>query len=210
MDEVRLRPKNVYRQAMYRGDGIEQVDRRQSITDSLWDTFSKSDELGWRTSLQTAMYSGVVNAVIGVFVILLIFAFFVLQFFWKPLLWAALGGLVLFPLKKKGTDILKGWLKEKEEDEMPFILGICLIPIHAFSRFCDYLESAMFKWKKTSTLVFLYAVCVWMYYNSPWVPPLDGQRQWNDTYNSLAGRWDSCYQLSALIMKYSISKEVCV
>ena len=49
--------------------------------------------------------------------------------FLKPMMWAILVGTVIFPFKKKVTDVIRGWLRSLRDSGTPLVLGMVFLPL---------------------------------------------------------------------------------
>lgn len=182
------------------GEGVDgqQKRRRPSLAQKLWGVVS--DDKTKQQALQAATYTGVVNVLICLFVAVLVATYLVLQSFLKPLLWASLCGVVLFPFKCKGTAVFAGWLSRLERERVPLLVGMFLLPFHLFSLLSSRCEQIIFKWKRLTVVIVVYAVSVWMFYNSPVGRLLQNMYSLNTVYARLSGGWSTCVESSQSIV----------
>ena len=179
--------------------------RRKSVTQQLLGAIS--DDKTKDSALQTAFYGGVVNVLIIVFICLLLGAYLILQSFLKPLLWALLIGLALFPFKHKATMVFDSWLEQVDKANEPLVLGLVMLPVDIFNVLSTQVEKVLVKWKRVTVVVVMYAVSVWMFHNTPvgYIPSF--VPGWGQS-NILDG-WQWCVELSTAVIttinKFSVS-----
>ena len=65
--------------------------------------------------------------------------YYVLEPFIRPLVWAALYGTFLHPIKRKATNAVQNWLLKLEEDGKPFSLGCFSLPFEMINKISDIL-----------------------------------------------------------------------
>jgi hypothetical protein len=65
--------------------------------------------------------------------------------FLMPILWALLVGTVLFPLKRKISANLKGWLNQLDEMDRPLLIGLTLLPIQTTMNISNYIYETMLR-----------------------------------------------------------------
>lgn len=171
--------------------------RRTSLAQTFWGVVSDNETR--KQALQAAMYTGLVNVLICVLAALLIAVYLVLQSFLKPLLWASLCGVVLFPFKCKSTAIFAGWLSHLERDNTPLLVGVLLLPFRLFSLLSNRCEQIMFRWKRLTVAVVVYAASVWMFYHSPFGMWFQDMNSLDSVYVCLSSGWSTCVQWSQSI-----------
>lgn len=93
----------------------------------------------------------------------LIIAYYVLEPFLRPLVWAALCGTFLYPFKKTLTIYVKGILQDLEETETPIAIGVALIPFKTLDRTTEYLHYTITaNWKSMLGSCFIIAICYYL------------------------------------------------
>ena len=184
------------------GEGVEgqPKKRKPSLAQKIWGVVS--DDKTKQQALQAATYTGVVNVLICLFVGVLIATYLVLQSFLKPLLWASLCGVVLFPFKCKSTAVFAGWLSRLERERMPLLVGMCLLPFHLFALLSNRCEQIIFKWKRLTVVIVVYAASVWMFYNSPVGRSLQSMYSVSRVYVRLSEGWSTCVESSQSIVVF--------
>ena len=185
--------------APHQSSAPEDVDGRQRRRRTSWaKTFwgVVSDNETRKQALQAAMYTGVVNVLICVFAALLIAIFLVLQSFLRPLLWASLCGVVLFPFKSKSTTVFAGWLYDLQRHNTPLLVGVLLLPFHLFGLLSSRCEKIVFRWKRLTLAIVVYAASVWLFYHSPIGVVLQVMNPLDSVYDCLYSRWSTCVEWS--------------
>ncbi|KAI6176553.1 hypothetical protein M3Y97_00810500 [Aphelenchoides bicaudatus] len=80
-------------------------------------------------SQKTAFYITIFLAVLGVCTGGLYMIYQMMHMFLTPLIFGALFGTVLFPLKKAAAKSLNDWLNELDKENKPFLIGVALLPV---------------------------------------------------------------------------------
>lgn len=86
-----------------------------------------------------ALYNVILFVFLGLGIAAITAVYFLLHVFLKPLLWAALCGTVLFPLKRKIASATKSWLRSVKTSEKPLIFGFACLPIKLLNCVADRL-----------------------------------------------------------------------
>lgn len=80
-------------------------------------------------------------------------AYYVLEAFLRPLMWAALCGTFLFPFKKASTKVVRDWLQDLETNNKPFFIATALLPFHLLRKGFHLVEYvAQNNWKLLLTV----------------------------------------------------------
>lgn len=185
--------------AVHQPSAPEEVDgqqrrRRISWKNTLWSVVSHNETR--KQALQAATYIGLVNVLICVLAALLIAVYLVLQSFLKPLLWASLCGVVLFPFKSKGTTVFAGWLYDLQCHNTPLLVGVLLLPFHLFGLLSSRCEKIVFRWKRLTLAIVVYAASVWLFYHSPVGALLQSMNPLDGVYDCLYSGWSTCVEWS--------------
>lgn len=185
------------------GAATDDVDGRQrkrriSLSQTFWSVVSDNETR--KQALQAAMYTGLVNVLICVLAALLIGVYLVLQSFLKPLLWASLCGVVLFPFKCKSTAIFAGWLCRLQEHNTPLLVGVLLLPFRLFGLLSNRCEQIVFRWKRLTLAIVVYAASVWLFQHSPIGVLLQGMNPLTSVYNCLSSGWGTCVEWSQRVI----------
>ncbi|VDL70504.1 unnamed protein product [Nippostrongylus brasiliensis] len=94
---------------------------------------------------QTALQFAFFNALLFVLTALClccIFALYKMMYmFLSPMLWAVLVGTVLFPFKKKVTDVVQGWLSNLQKNNTPLVVGVLSMPFCGIKDFSEKVYS---------------------------------------------------------------------
>uniref|UniRef100_A0A914CRK4 Transmembrane protein 245 n=1 Tax=Acrobeloides nanus TaxID=290746 RepID=A0A914CRK4_9BILA len=93
-----------------------------------------------KTALQFAFYNTLLFVLVGVCLAGLYAVYNMMHMFLTPILWAVLIGTVLFPIKRRLSSALKGWLNNLDETNTPLVIGLTLWP---YERFCDFSDNLM-------------------------------------------------------------------
>uniref|UniRef100_A0A183V031 Transmembrane protein n=1 Tax=Toxocara canis TaxID=6265 RepID=A0A183V031_TOXCA len=97
---------------------------------------STSDQ---KTALQFAFYNAVIFVLTGICLLGVYAVYRMLYMFLTPLMWAILVGTILFPLKRRITSGMNGWLTKLDDEDTPLIIGILLLPYNALTCVADLL-----------------------------------------------------------------------
>ncbi|KAK0421329.1 hypothetical protein QR680_015180 [Steinernema hermaphroditum] len=81
-----------------------------------------------KTALQFAFYNTLLFVLVGLCSAGIYAVYKMMYMFLTPIMWATLVGTVLFPLKRKITSVLKGWLQHLDETDTPLSIGVLLLP----------------------------------------------------------------------------------
>lgn len=118
--------------------------QRSMFIDSVAQFLPPGDE----KPLKHALYTTASIALFGVVCCVAISAYFVLQIFIKPLLWAGLCGSFLFPFKYTLHTILQRWLTKTLDNGNLMLVDILILPFKLFLKFSDWIGSTLMeKWK---------------------------------------------------------------
>ena len=110
--------------------------------------------VGHEKQLKQAIYTTGAMVLFVLIVLVVAYAYFVLQIFIKPLLWAVLCGSFLFPFKYALQAAITTWLKQTWDSEIPLIVSASILPFVIFSKFSDWLGSQVEKkWKIISLFI---------------------------------------------------------
>ncbi|CAL2037054.1 unnamed protein product [Caenorhabditis brenneri] len=90
-----------------------------------------------RTALQFAFYNTLLFVLLGVALCGLFALYNMMYMFLSPMLWAVLVGTVLFPFKKKVTDIVQGWLRDLQKANQTLAKAVVTLPFTGFSRISE-------------------------------------------------------------------------
>ena len=131
--------------------------RQQSVYDSVSQLVPARHQKSLKQALSTAAALIICILVLGV----ALCAFFVLQVFIKPLLWAVLCGTFLFPFKHALQNMIEKWLTQTWNKGIPLVISTVILPLTIFDDFSDWLGSLIENnWKIVSafftTLLSLY------------------------------------------------------
>ena len=119
------------------------------------------DEDSYKT-VKNAVYSSAVNFSFMLVGAIAFALYFVFSAFTRPLLWAAMCGACLFPLKCTATAFVLDWLASLERKGRPLFVGVLLLPLQVVKSCADLVEYiAWSQWKSLACLcgVILMSVC---------------------------------------------------
>ncbi|OQV19095.1 Transmembrane protein 245 [Hypsibius exemplaris] len=117
---------------------------------ALVSSFSGGHELAFRQALFTA----VAHFFLIVVVLICFQLYVILQTFLKPLVWAALTGTILFPLKSYLAHGARGWIEEVKERKTSLFVGIVATPFQLIDSGFNYFGTEVldFVWNHYSKL----------------------------------------------------------
>ena len=84
-------------------------------------------------NLQGAFYNAAAFVFVSLGIGAAVAAYFVLEAFIKPLLWAALCGAFLYPFKKTLSSSVRSWLRSLSDSNTPLVIGVALLPFHVLN-----------------------------------------------------------------------------
>ncbi|UMM24125.1 hypothetical protein L5515_004509 [Caenorhabditis briggsae] len=90
-----------------------------------------------RTALQFAFYNVLLFVLLGVALCGLFALYNMMYMFLSPMLWAVLVGTVLFPFKKKVTDIVQNWLRHLQDTNQTLAKAVITLPFTGFKKVSD-------------------------------------------------------------------------
>lgn len=121
---------------------------------SVYDKVANLLPLGHEEQLKQAIYTSGTMVLFVVIMLVAAYAYFVLQLFIKPLLWAVLCGSFLFPFKYALQSTITAWLTQTWNSEIPLVVNVSILPLVIFSNLSDWLGSNIEKkWKIISMFV---------------------------------------------------------
>ncbi|CAD6185635.1 unnamed protein product [Caenorhabditis auriculariae] len=101
---------------------------------ALMDRYFTSENQDQRVAMQFAFYNVLLFVLLGVSLCGLFALYNMLYMFLTPMLWAVLVGTVLFPFKKRVTEIMQNWLKGLQSKNTTLVRGIINLPVNWFCR----------------------------------------------------------------------------
>ena len=121
---------------------------------SVYDSVSQLLPEGHHKPLKQALYTAAALLICILVLGVAICAFFVLQLFIKPLLWAMLCGSFLFPFKYGLQNMIEKWLTQTWKKGVPLIVSAVILPLAIFDDFSEWLGSLIeSNWKIVSTFL---------------------------------------------------------
>ena len=113
-------------------------------------------------ALKAAFYN--TTAILFVFFagVVVISAYYVLEMFLRPLIWATLCGAFIFPFKKAFTKVVRDWLASLENDHVPLVIGFSVLPFKAVNKSADVL--GLIVKSNTKLLIFAFVAFIMAYF----------------------------------------------
>jgi len=90
-------------------------------------------------ALKSAFYNTAALVFVLISGVILVGAYFVLEAFLRPLIWASLCGAFIFPFKKGISKLVHNWLNTLNTDNIPLAVGLSLLPLQAVNETVDIL-----------------------------------------------------------------------
>lgn len=90
-------------------------------------------------ALRQAFYNALTFVFLALVVGAVVSVYYVLEIFLRPLVWATLIGIVLYPFKYTLSSMIKGWLGGLEESGTPLAVGAVAIPLSLLNFFSEKL-----------------------------------------------------------------------
>lgn len=90
-------------------------------------------------ALKTAFYNAAALLFVVICAAITLSAYYILEVFIRPLVWAALVGAFLHPFKYMMTKYVRYWLDTLENDGIPLVVGLTLLPFQAINESSDFL-----------------------------------------------------------------------
>ena len=110
--------------------------------------------------LRLAFYNAAALAFLVISSIVALSAYYVLEAFLRPLIWAALCGTFLFPFKKTLTRTVRLWLTNLEDAGTPLLVGSAILPFRLLNNAIEQLERiAKSNWKLLLSVIVLVPLC---------------------------------------------------
>lgn len=113
-------------------------------------------------ALKGAFYNAAALVFVVISGVILVSAYFVLETFLRPLIWASLCGAFIFPFKKRATRLVLKWLNALKKDQMPLIVGISLLPILTVNEGFNVLKRVIRSNIKLLVVVFVVFINVYL------------------------------------------------
>lgn len=89
--------------------------------------------------LRNAFYNVAVFIMAICFVFGIVAAYFLFYDFVKPMTWAVITGIVLFPLKRQLAKVVKGWLDSLSDAGTPLTMAVLTLPWNLTIEFGDFI-----------------------------------------------------------------------
>ncbi|CAI4231117.1 unnamed protein product [Auanema sp. JU1783] len=89
------------------------------------------------SAIRIAFYNTLFIFLMGLSLCGLVAMYNMLYMFLSPMMWAVLVGTVLFPFKKKVTDVIKGWLCHLQDTDTSLIIGVIRLPFNIFNNISE-------------------------------------------------------------------------
>ena len=99
---------------------------------------------GNELNLQGAFYNVAAFVFVSVGLGAAVAAYFVLEAFIKPLLWASLCGAFLYPFKNTLSMSVRSWLRSLSDSSTPLAVGFVLLPFHVLNEASAIIGSLIF------------------------------------------------------------------
>lgn len=118
--------------------------------------------------LKQAVY----NTGANVFVVLagfgIVALYWVLESFFRPLMWAMLCGAFLHPFKYRLTRKVKNWLEYLESAGTPFAIGVLIVPINILDSSSEqFIKSVRQRWRVIGIVVLVFSALYITYLQAP-------------------------------------------
>ncbi|PIO66198.1 hypothetical protein TELCIR_12097 [Teladorsagia circumcincta] len=94
-----------------------------------------------QTALRFAFFNALLFVLTGICFCCLFALYKMMYMFLSPMLWAVLVGTVLFPFKKKVTNVVQGYLTHLQETNTPLVVGVMATPVCALKSFSEKVYS---------------------------------------------------------------------
>ncbi|XP_071825219.1 transmembrane protein 245-like [Apostichopus japonicus] len=92
-------------------------------------------------ALRQAFYNALSFVLLGLVLVAVVSVYYVLEIFLRPLVWATLIGIVLYPFKYTLSSTIKGWLGGLEDSATPLAVGAVTMPLSLLNFFSEKLGS---------------------------------------------------------------------
>ena len=113
-------------------------------------------------ALKAAFYNTAALVFVVISGVILLSAYFVLEAFLRPLIWASLCGAFIFPFKKRATIFVNEWLNALKKDQIPLLVGVSLLPFQTVNKTVNVLGWVMRTNVKLLVVVFFMFINVYL------------------------------------------------
>lgn len=118
--------------------------------------------------LKQAIY----NTGANVFVVLagfgIVALYWVLETFFRSLMWATLCGAFLHPFKYRLTKKVKNWLRNLDSAGTPFAIGVLIVPLNILDSLSEqFIKSVRQRWKVIAIVVLVFSALYIAYLQAP-------------------------------------------
>ena len=113
-------------------------------------------------ALKGAFYNAAALVFVAISGVILVSAYFVLETFLRPLIWASLCGAFIFPFKKQSARLVSQWLNALKKDQVPLLVGISLLPFQTIDKTVNVLGWVMRSNMKLLVIVFVMFINVYL------------------------------------------------
>lgn len=118
--------------------------------------------------LKQAIYNTGANVFVVFAGLAVVALYWVLESFFRPLMWAMLCGAFLHPFKYKVTKNIKSWLTELKESGTPFTLGFFKIPLDLLNSSSENLIQTLQKrWRVILVVTGVFLTLYILYHQTP-------------------------------------------
>lgn len=140
-----------------------QVVRQQTLADTLGRFVGNSNT----KQATNAFYQSAANVFVLVVGLIVVSLYYVFSAFLRPLLWAVLCGVFLFPLKRRASHVLSTRLRLMQVNDTPLWLGLAMMPVQLMQWASRMSEIVARKAWKSIVVMLLFLAAVYAFNHFP-------------------------------------------
>ena len=142
-------------------------DNRTETINTVLNMFGRFVGDGSKKEVTKAFYQSAANVFVVLVGLIVLSLYYVFSAFLRPLLWAVLCGVFLFPLKRRSSHVLNTSLRLMLGNDTPLWLGLAMLPVHLVQWTSRQMEIVARKKYKSGIAMALVLAAIYAFNNLP-------------------------------------------